>query len=138
MPPLELKLEITPRARLDVTDVRARAAAVYDNFFDAYTRCLYYSHHTTAGYLPQSLAVRLNARAQGIEPYIDVFRTVFPQGAGYLHDALDKFETEEHPQRRMTPDEWIKSLKAWASRSKVESSPSDEALRRDRIYDDRI
>jgi hypothetical protein len=54
-----------------------------------------------------------------------------------LHDALDKFETGEHPQRRMTADEWIKSLKAWASRSKGGPSPSDESIRRDNIYDDR-
>jgi len=88
VPPFELTLEITPRARLDVTDVRARAAALHGRVLDQYARCLYCSLHTTAGYLPQSLATRLSARPAGIGPYIDVFRTVFPEGAGYRHDNL--------------------------------------------------
>ena len=99
VPPLELTLEITPRARLDVTDVRAKAAALHGNALGAYARCLYCSLHTTAGYLPQSLAARLNARPQGIEPYIDVFRTVFPEGAGYRHDALEQ-RTDLTPLQR--------------------------------------
>jgi hypothetical protein len=99
VPPRELTLEITPRARLDVTDVRARAAALHGSVLDAYARCLYCSLHTTAGFLPQSLAARLNARPQGLEPYIDVFRTVFPEGAGYRHDALDQ-RTDLSPLQR--------------------------------------
>jgi thiamine phosphate synthase YjbQ (UPF0047 family) len=97
--PLELTLEITPRARLDVTDVRGRAAALHGGIFDAYARCLYCSPHTTAGYLPQSLAARLNARPEGIGPYIDIFRTVFPEGAGYRHDELDQ-RTDLSPLQR--------------------------------------
>lgn len=99
VPPLELTLEITPRARLDVTDVRARAAALHGNVLDAYASCLYCSLHTTAGYLQQSLAARLNARPQGVEPYIDVFRAVFPEGAGYRHDNLD-LRTDLTPVQR--------------------------------------
>lgn len=99
VPPRELTLEITPRARLDVTDVRAKAAALHGNVLGAYAHCLYCSLHTTAGYLPQSLAARLNARPHGLEPYIDVFRTVFPQGAGYRHDALDQ-RTDLSPLQR--------------------------------------
>ena len=97
--PFELTLEITPRARLDVTDVRARAAALHGSVFDAYARCLYCSLHTTAGYLPQSLATRLTAGSEGIGPYIDVFRTVFPEGAGYRHDELD-LRTDLTPTQR--------------------------------------
>jgi hypothetical protein len=99
VPPLELTLEITPRARLDVTDVRARAADLHGNVLDNYSSCLYCSLHTTAGYLQQSLAARLNARPQGIEPYIDVFRAVFPEGAGYRHDNLD-LRTDLTPVQR--------------------------------------
>ena len=51
VPPLELHLEVTPRGRLDVIDVRALAASTYGNVFDNYNRCLYCSLHTTAGYL---------------------------------------------------------------------------------------
>ena len=59
MAPLQLSLDITPRARLALTDVRGRAAAVIGDELDRYTRCFYSSLHTTAGYLPQSLQTRL-------------------------------------------------------------------------------
>jgi thiamine phosphate synthase YjbQ (UPF0047 family) len=98
VPPLELALEIRPRARLDVIDIRARAAETFGAALSTYARCLYVSRHTTAGFLPQSLAARLTARPQAIEPYLDVFRTVFPEGAGYLHDQL-------HLRQELAPDE---------------------------------
>jgi hypothetical protein len=99
VPPLELSLEVTPRGRLDVIDVRAQAAATYGDVFDSYNRCLYCSLHTTAGYLPQSFAARLGREPQAVRPYIDLFTTVFPEGAGYLHDELD-LRTELTPEQR--------------------------------------
>ncbi len=99
MSPLELSLDITPRGRLDVIDVRAQAAATYGDAFEQYERCLYCSLHTTAGYLPQSFATRLGPGPQAIRPYIDLFTTVFPEGAGYLHDDLDR-RTELSPEQR--------------------------------------
>ena len=99
MPPLELNLEVTPRGRLDVIDVRAQAAATYGDVFENYDRCLYCSLHTTAGYLPQSFATRLGTGPQAVRPYIDLFTTVFPEGAGYLHDELD-LRTELTPEQR--------------------------------------
>jgi hypothetical protein len=103
VPPLELTLEITPRARLDVTDVRARVADLHAHALDRYTNCLYCSLHTTAGYLPQSLAARLSARPDAIGPYIDVFRTMFPEGAGYRHDDLEHREDLTPIQRPTEP-----------------------------------
>jgi len=103
VPPLELTLEITPRARLDVTDVRARVASLHGDAFDRYANCLYCSLHTTAGYLPQSLAARLSARPDAIGPYIDVFRKMFPEGAGYRHDDLDDRTDLTPVQRPVEP-----------------------------------
>ncbi len=100
MAPLELALDVTPRARLDFLDVRAQAASRFGAAFESYSRCLYYSPHTTAGYLPQSLAARLSARTQGIGQYLDVFRTVFPEGAGYRHDQLE-LRDELAPEQRV-------------------------------------
>ena len=103
MSPLELALELTPRARLDVIDVRARAAEVHGTALDAFPRCLYASRHTTAGYLPQSLANRLTARREALTPYLDLVRTVFPEGAGYLHDQLELRQELAPEQRRVEP-----------------------------------
>lgn len=99
MPPLELALELRPSAPVDVIDVRRRAADVHGEAFDGYSRCLYVSRHTTAGYLPQSLATRLTGRGQAIGPYLELFRTMFPQGAGYLHDKME-LRSELAPEQR--------------------------------------
>jgi thiamine phosphate synthase YjbQ (UPF0047 family) len=98
VPPVELALEIRPRARLDVIDIRARAAEVFGAVPASHPRCLYVSRHTTAGFLPQSFAARLTARPEAIHGYLDVFRTVFPEGAGYLHDQL-------HLRHELAPNE---------------------------------
>ena len=103
MAPLEAALDIQPRARVDILDARALAASSYGDAFEGYARCLYVSPHTTAGYFPQSLAARLTSRRAGLEPYLRLFQTVFPEGAGYQHDNLD-LRTELPPeQRRIEP-----------------------------------
>lgn len=88
--PGEFTLELTPRARVDVIDVRAEVSARYGDALDDYPRALCCSFHTTAGYLDQSVAARLNQGPAGVMPYIDVFRTMFPEGAGYEHDKLER------------------------------------------------
>lgn len=103
MSPLELTLEIRPQARIDVMDVRARARQLHGDALEAYPRCLYASHHTTAGYLSQSLASRLSAHPQHLGQYIDLFRTVFPEQAGYSHDKLDLRRDLAPGQREVEP-----------------------------------
>ena len=103
MAPRELTLELVPQARVDVIDVRTRAAEIHGNVLEAYDRCLCCSFHTTAGYLEQSLALRLAAKPHGVRPYIDLFRTLFPEGAGYRHDDLDDRTELTHAQRSVEP-----------------------------------
>ena len=100
MPPLELTLELKPKARLDVINVRARAREVHGAQLDEYGRCFYASRHTTAGYLPQSLASRLSTRPGVIGAYLELIRTLFPEGAGYQHDQLD-LRHELAPEQRL-------------------------------------
>jgi hypothetical protein len=90
VPPVEFTLELTPRARVDVFDVRAEVSSRHGDALDHYSRALCCSFHTTAGYLDQSVAARLNQSPAGVMPYIDVFRTMFPEGAGYEHDKLER------------------------------------------------
>src|SRR3982751_6032718 len=84
--PSEYTLELTPSSRVDVIDVRTRVNDRFGGALDAYKRVLCCSFHTTAGYLDQSLASRLNQSRMGVMPYIDLFRTMFPEGAGDEHD----------------------------------------------------
>ncbi len=101
--PVELTVELTPRARFDVIDVRRQAAERYSHALDGYRRCLYYSFHTTAGYLEQSLASRLTRNRASIEPYVDLFRRLFPEGAPYEHDQLDRRDELSDAQRAIEP-----------------------------------
>jgi hypothetical protein len=101
--PLELSLELTPKARLDMQDVRAQAVARHGDGLNAYEHCLYVSPHTTAGYLSQSFAARLSARGPGVGRYLELFRTAFPEGAGYKHDQLDLREDLAPEQREVEP-----------------------------------
>jgi hypothetical protein len=103
VPPLELALEITPRARFDVVDVRGLAAARHGAAFESYSRCFYSSPHTTAGYLPQSLASRLTTRTEGVGQYLEIYRSVFPEGAGYRHDQLELRDELAPEQRQVEP-----------------------------------
>src|SRR5262245_26039788 len=81
--PLDLTLEVAPRARFDVVEMRSQFAAEHEALA-AYSNCLYWSSHTTAGFLDRSISARLSA--QHVSTYVDAFRSLFPEGAGYEHD----------------------------------------------------
>src|SRR5258705_3457211 len=93
--PLDLTLEVAPKSRFDVVEMRARFAAEHEALA-AYSHCLYWSSHTTAGFLDRSISARLSA--QHVSNYVDAFRTLFPQGAGYEHDQMDRRD-HLHPRQ---------------------------------------
>src|SRR5262245_3892133 len=99
----EITLEMQPRARLEVVDVRRRWREMCGPIFERYPSVLYCAYHTTAGYLDQGLASRLSARRDGVTPYLRAFQTVFPEGAGYQHDELNLREELSEEQRRTEP-----------------------------------
>ncbi|MCA1561217.1 MAG: hypothetical protein LC804_13475 [Acidobacteria bacterium] len=101
--PREYTLELSPRARVDVIDVRRVMSARHGDVLDAYPRALCCSFHTTAGYLDQGLAWRLNHSRIGVMPYIELFRTMFPEGAGYEHDKLDRRTELTDAQKPIEP-----------------------------------
>src|SRR5215212_5870287 len=105
--PVEFTLELTPRARVDVIDVRRIIASHFGDAIDEYPRVLCCSFHTTAGYLDRGVAARLRGDEAAVMPYIDVFRTMFPEGAGYEHDKLDRrteLTEEQKPREPLNAD----------------------------------
>ena len=100
--PVEFDLELTPRARVDVIDVRRLVSQRFGDGLDPYPKALCCSFHTTAGYLDQSLASRLQSHG-GVMSYINVFRTMFPEGAGYEHDKIDRRTELTDAQRPQEP-----------------------------------
>ena len=101
--PVEVTLELTPRARFDIIDVRERLRGTHGGILDGYPRHLYHSFHTTAGYLEQSLAARLRRERSTVAPYVEVFRTMFPEGAGYEHDQLERRKDLTTAERAIEP-----------------------------------
>jgi len=98
--PLDLTLELAPRARFDIVNLRTHFQAEHQAL-GAFPQCLYWSFHTTAGFLDRSLAARL--RPQHVPTYVDAFRTIFPEGAGYQHDRLERREDLDADQRAIEP-----------------------------------
>jgi thiamine phosphate synthase YjbQ (UPF0047 family) len=101
--PLELTLELTPQARVDVIDVRRALTSRFGDALDGYPRALCCSFHTTAGYLDPSVASRLGQSREGVMPYIEFFRTMFPEGAGYEHDKLERRTELSEDQKPREP-----------------------------------
>jgi thiamine phosphate synthase YjbQ (UPF0047 family) len=98
--PLDLTLELAPKSRFDVVDLRSRFAAEHEAL-RAFPQCLYWSFHTTAGFLDRRLAARLSPAH--IPTYFDALRTLFPEGAGYEHDRLERREDLDAEQRAVEP-----------------------------------
>ena len=72
---------------MDVIDVNHRAGE-RAGWLSAFPKALYCSFHTTAGYLEPGLAARLTRSDVRIKPYLQIFRTLFPEAAGYRHDEM--------------------------------------------------
>jgi thiamine phosphate synthase YjbQ (UPF0047 family) len=69
--------------------------------FANYPNCLYWSSHTTAGFLDRSLTTRL--RPEHLPSYLQAFRALFPEGAGYEHDRLERRVDLDPKQREVEP-----------------------------------
>jgi thiamine phosphate synthase YjbQ (UPF0047 family) len=98
--PLELTVDVVPRARFDMIDLRGSMTADEAGALTLYPNCLYWSSHTTAGFLEPNVASRVMKRP-GIAGYLEAFRALFPEGADYEHDQLDR-RMELPPEQRTT------------------------------------
>jgi len=99
--PLELTLELSARARFDVVDLRSRLSPEHVDALAAYPHCLYWSAHTTAGFLDSRVSERLDPEM--ISTYVETLRRIFPEGAGYAHDWLDRRQDLDPAQRAIEP-----------------------------------
>ena len=93
-------LELNPSSRFDVIDVRAVIENLYNGVLEGFQRVLYFSHHTTAGFLEQRIAHRLHDRREGLDGFVRSFQQLFPRGAGYSHDAME-LRTELTDEERL-------------------------------------
>ena len=121
--PAEIRLEITPRARFDVIDINRRIADEHGDVLGAFPRALYFSYHTTAGYLEQALSTRLNGGKDGLQVGNRIF--VVRRGDGYRPimegwDAQDASFPKELVAELWVVDVRDKAAVAWVARSSKE------------------
>jgi thiamine phosphate synthase YjbQ (UPF0047 family) len=86
--PTELTLTLAPQRRFEAIDVNRRIAAEFGDILRRHRRALYTSFHTTAGYLDQSLCVRLHHNHDLLSQFFRAFSALFPQGGEYRHDQM--------------------------------------------------
>ena len=86
--PTELTLTLAPQRRFEAIDVNQRISQEHGDLLRRHRRALYTSFHTTAGYLDQSLSVRLNHRHDLVSQFFRAFHALFPQGGEYRHDQM--------------------------------------------------
>ncbi len=101
--PAELTLDLQPRSRLDVIDVCGRIADEHGDLLGQYQRALFCSHHTTAGFLEQSLMARMGHCPDSAESFVTAFQQLFPPNADYRHDQLHLREELSEEQRANEP-----------------------------------
>ena len=86
--PTELTLTLAPQRRFEAIDVNRRIAEEFGDLLRRHRRALYTSFHTTAGYLDQSLSVRLHHQHDLVSQFFRAFHALFPQGGEYRHDQM--------------------------------------------------
>lgn len=86
--PTQLTLTLAPQRRFEAIDVNRRINEEAGDLLRRHRRALYTSFHTTAGYLDQSLSVRLHHRHDLVSQFFRAFHALFPQGGEYRHDQM--------------------------------------------------
>jgi thiamine phosphate synthase YjbQ (UPF0047 family) len=100
--PSELRLLLAPQRRFEAIDVNTRIAETAGDVLTRHRRALYCSLHTTAGYIDQSLAVRLRNQDR-LSQFFRTFHALFPQGAEYRHDKMELRGELDAAQKKVEP-----------------------------------
>ena len=82
-------VELTPQSRLDIIDIAQHLFTQHDGILAPFSKLLFCSIHTTAGYLEQNLAAKMHHRRDSVETFIRSAQRLFPRGAPYWHDQMN-------------------------------------------------
>ena len=85
----EITLELKPQSRLDVINICPLLSQRVGDLFDRYRKVIYYSYHTTAGYLDQQVCERFNHKSESLQHFVASFQEIFPPNASYRHDQME-------------------------------------------------
>jgi thiamine phosphate synthase YjbQ (UPF0047 family) len=99
----EVRLSLAPQRRFEAIDVNTRVADEVGDVLKRCQRALYCSLHTTAGYLDQSLSVRLRDSQDQLSKFFRTFHALFPHGAEYRHDRMELRTELTDAQKKVEP-----------------------------------
>jgi len=99
--PRPLTIHFRPGRRVDVINLNSCATAASPGLLQRHDKALYYSYHTTGGFLGAALRSRQDRTPACVYRVLAPFRRLFPPGADYRHDQL-LLRTELSPKRRRT------------------------------------
>lgn len=100
--PTEVSLKIQPEERFQLIDIN-RLVQAQDESFETFSKAVYVSYHTTAGYLEQNFCSRLKDDSESVGTYLETFQKLFPPDADYRHDQMDLREELSVSQRLVEP-----------------------------------
>jgi hypothetical protein len=101
--PAEIRLVLNPSRRFEAIDVNERVRAEAGDLLSRYSRTLYCSLHTTAGYLDQSLAGRMHHHHGRLAQFFDAWHALFPPDGGYHHDQMELRSELSDEQKETEP-----------------------------------
>ena len=96
----ELTVRLAPQRRFEAIDVNARIAQDAGDVLRHHRRVMYCSMHTTAGFLDQSLSMRLG---DSHDQFFESFNRLFPPDAEYHHDKMELRAELTADQRKVEP-----------------------------------
>lgn len=85
----EITLHFRPESRFEMIPVRDLLDEEFRAVLAEFQQHIYYSYHTTAGYIDPLTATRLNHSPVSMKAYVESFQKMFPPEAGYYHDRID-------------------------------------------------
>jgi thiamine phosphate synthase YjbQ (UPF0047 family) len=102
-PNAEITLTLRPTTRFEIIDVTELIKRRCADLLESYSKTVYYSYHTTAGYLDQKICSRLNYDSDSVQDFVKSFQRLFPPNANYQHDRLHLRRELNEEQRRDEP-----------------------------------
>ncbi len=102
-PTTDVTLEITPETRIAVIDAKKELSAKQGERLAPYSKLLCCSHHTTAGFLEQSLCARIQHRQESIEALVHSAQHLFPKSAPYRHNEMSLRSELPEAQKLVEP-----------------------------------
>ena len=99
----EITLTLHPTARFQLINVTDLIKKHRSSLLEGHRKAVYYSYHTTAGYLDQNICSKLNYDSESLRAFVRSFQRLFPPNANYQHDRLHLRSELNDDQKRDEP-----------------------------------